>query len=80
MKWLLAVLCWLSASGIFYGMFFKLAPYACGLVPLGQWQGLMKVGIYFAIAYLGGIGLPIALIFLGFMILRERGEYKSSYF
>jgi hypothetical protein len=79
-KWLLSVLCWLAAAGMFYGFFFKLAPYTCTLVPAGPWQCLIKVGVYFVIASLGGIGLPFALVFFGFMILREGREYKSSYF
>jgi len=78
MKWLLAVLCWLSAAGVFFGMFFKLAPYVCGLVPPGQWQGLIKVGIYFAIAYLGGLGLPFMLILVSYMILqRSKQDWPS---
>ncbi len=69
MKWLLSILCWLSAVGVFYGMFFKLAPYVCTLIPSGEWQGLMRVAAYFAIAYFGGIGLPLVLIYLGIGIL-----------
>jgi len=72
MKWIIPVLCWLTAAGVFYGMFFRLAPYVCTLVPVGQWQGLIKVGIYFAIAYLGGIGLPLLLIFISHVVIRKR--------
>ena len=68
-RWILSVLCWLSAVAIFYGFFFKLAPYTCTLVPAGPSQGLIKVGVYLAIAYLGGIGLPFILIFIGALIL-----------
>jgi len=36
-------------------MFFWLAPYVCTLVPPGQWQALLKVGVYFVIALGGGL-------------------------
>ena len=73
-KWFIAVLCWLLAGGVFFGMFFKLAPYICNLVTPGQWQALIKVGIYFAVAYFGGIGLPLILAFFGTIILWQSKE------
>lgn len=69
MKWFLSVLCWLSAIGIFYGMFFKLAPYIGTLIPAGQWQGLIKVIAYFLVAYFGGIGIPMVLIVWGIFMI-----------
>ena len=75
MKWITPVLCWLTAAGIFYGMFFRLAPYVCTLIPAGQWQGFIKVAVYFAIAYLGGLGIPFVLVFFSIMTL-----WKSKHF
>ena len=71
MKWIIPISCFFSAFGIFYGMFFRLAPYICTQIPPGQWQGLMKIAIYFVVAYFGGIGLPFILIFFGIMKLLE---------
>jgi hypothetical protein len=75
MKWLKVVPCWLAAIAIFYGMFFKLAPFICTFVPAGQWQGLIKIAIYFVVAYGGGIGLPFILVFFSIMML-----WKSKHF
>ncbi|MCB4791960.1 MAG: hypothetical protein LHV68_08740 [Elusimicrobia bacterium] len=77
MKWFYTVLCWLTAGIVFYGMFFKLAPYICTLVPAGQWQGLIKVGIYFIIAYGGGIGIPLILVFFSTIILLKSSEFDN---
>ena len=72
MKWFFSTTCWLSAIVVFYGMFFKLAPYICTLIPAGQWQGLIKVAAYFVIAYFGGIGLPVILIIWGVFLILNR--------
>ncbi|MCB4792779.1 MAG: hypothetical protein LHV68_12995 [Elusimicrobia bacterium] len=77
MKWLSVVLCWLAAAGIFYSMFFKLAPYVCTLIPAGQWQGFMKVAVYFAVAYLGGLGIPLILIFYSSIILWKAKNFDN---
>ena len=69
MKMVLPVCCWMLSIAVFYGFFFKLAPYICTLIPPGQWQGLMKVGVYFVIAYAGGIGIPFVLIFFSIMMI-----------
>ncbi|HBU69584.1 MAG TPA: hypothetical protein DEE98_04285 [Elusimicrobia bacterium] len=69
MKWIIPITCFVSALGIFYGMFFRLAPYVCGLVPPSQWQSFLKVAVYFFVAYFGGIGLPFILIFFGVITL-----------
>jgi hypothetical protein len=71
MKWFIAIFCWMVSVAVFYGMFFKLAPYICTLIPAGQWQGLLKVGTYFFIAYFGGIGIPLFLIVVSIMMLRK---------
>ncbi len=72
MKWILSVLCWLSAIGVFYSMFFKLAPYVCTLIPAGQWQQLLKVAVYVVVAYIGGLGFPFVLIILGIFLVSKR--------
>ena len=77
MKWFYAVLYWLAAVAVFYGMFFRLAPYICTLVPAGQWQALIKVAIYFIIAYGGGIGLPFMLVFFSIMQLWKSKEFDN---
>jgi len=74
MKWLLPVCCWLLSIGVFYGFFFRLAPYVCTLIPPGQWQGLMKVGVYLIVAYVGGIGIPAVLAFFGIMLIIDSKE------
>lgn len=71
MKWIVSVVCWLLAIAVFYAMFFKLAPYTCGLIPVGQWQALLKVAVYFIIACFGGIGLPFVLILWGVFHIPE---------
>ena len=77
MKWVLSVLCWGLSLGVFYGFFFKLAPYVCTLIPPGQWQGLMKVGVYIVVAYCGGIGIPFVLVLFTIMMLWNSRHFDN---
>ena len=74
MKYILPAILFVASLGVFYGFFFKLAPYICALIPSGQWQGLMKVGVYFIVAYAGGIGIPAVLLFFGIMLITDQNE------
>lgn len=69
MKYFGSLLSMLLAIVVFYNMFFKLAPYICTLIPPGPWQGLIKVAAYFAVAYFGGVGLPLILTGIGIYLL-----------
>jgi len=77
MKWITPILCWLAAVGVFYGMFFKLAPYICTLIPNGQWQGFIKTAVYIAVAYFGGIGIPLFLVFVSVIMLWKSKKFDN---
>jgi hypothetical protein len=62
MKFLIPITLLVLAVGIFYGAFFKVAPWLCTLLPNNDWQKILSAVIYFVVAYVGGIGLPIGLV------------------
>lgn len=53
---------------IFWFCFWVAAPYVQSLIPISQWKGLIDLIIYILIAWAGGVGLPLALIFQGAFI------------
>lgn len=58
------------AVAVFYGAFFKLAPWLVSLIPIhSDWYSILKIVIYIGIGYLGGIGVPLALVIWGFIFL-----------
>jgi hypothetical protein len=56
------------AIAMFYGFFFELAPWLAGMLPQGEWNGVMTIVVYALVAYFGGLGLPIMLIGFGIML------------
>ena len=55
-----------AALGVFYGAFFKLAPYIGSLLPaVSVWTPFLKVVVYILIAWFGGIALPLWILFAG---------------
>jgi hypothetical protein len=62
----------LIALGVFYLAFFQIAPWMVHLLPPGPWHGILTIGVYILIAYLGGIGLPIVIIWIGFMVYSRK--------
>ncbi len=65
-KTLLGILSITAGVGVFYGCFFKLAPWITSLFPVGSdWTPLLKVVSVILIAWMGGIVIPIALVVLG---------------
>ena len=59
------------AGGIFWGAFFKLAPMIANTIPSGDWHSFLSILVYVVIGYLGGIGIPLVLIFLGIGLIAE---------
>lgn len=55
------------AAGVFYLAFFLVAPFVSGLIPDSDWKGLLDLIVYVGIAWLGGIGVPLTILFLGFI-------------
>jgi hypothetical protein len=51
----------------FYLIFFKLAPWLCSLLPAGEWTPILKVVVFIAVAYFGGILISVLCIILGFL-------------
>ena len=74
MKYILPVILFVASLGVFYGFFFKLAPYMCTLIPPGQWQSMIKVVVYIVVAYSGGIGIPMVLAFYGLMLISNQKD------
>lgn len=58
-----------TAAGVFYGVFFKLAPTLAAAIPAGTWAPFLKIVVYVILGYVGGIGLPIGLLIWGILIL-----------
>jgi len=53
---------------LFYVLFFKFAPYIGSLLPSTDWTPFLKFLVYVVVAWLGGILIPVVLLFLGFGI------------
>ena len=53
------------AGLVFWLCFFKLAPLVTGALPPSEWSGILEIIIYILVGYLGGIGIPLALCFIG---------------
>jgi len=53
------------ALGVAYLIWGQLVPYVAGLIPEGDWAPLMRVCTYVAVGFLGGVGLPIAILVIG---------------
>jgi hypothetical protein len=56
-----------TAILIFYLIFFQLAPWIAGLIPAGDWTPFLRFLVYIAVAWIGGIALPIGILILGFI-------------
>ena len=63
-----AIALFLAAIGIFYGAFFKLAPYLAAALPAGDWNKILTFIVYALIGNLGGIGIPLAMIVWAIML------------
>ena len=50
---------------LFYGVFFKLAPYVASLLPQSDWIPILRVLVYVAVIYVGGITIPLTILILG---------------
>lgn len=51
-----------------YLIFFKLAPWLCSLLPPSQWSPILKVVIFIAVAYFGGIGITLFCAITGLVV------------
>jgi len=60
------------AVGVFYMIFFKLAPYIISALPkTGEWSKFIEIVVYIIVGYLGGIGIPLVILFLGITVFVE---------
>ncbi len=66
---LLPVILFCIAGGLFYGLFFQLAPYVVSVVPPGEWHNFVGALVYIVIAYFGGIGVPLVFSIWGIKAL-----------
>lgn len=55
----------LIAAFVFWLAFWVIAPFAASLIPASDWKPFIDFIIYAIVAWGGGIGLPIALVFAG---------------
>ena len=69
---LFGIILMVAAVGIFYSLFFMLAPYAASCVPDSSWHKLITLAIYVAIGWFGGIILPLVM-FIGGLITFIKG-------
>ncbi len=53
------------AATVFYGAFFKLAPYIGSVLPASNWTPFLKVLVYILIAWFGGVAVPIWILCFG---------------
>lgn len=66
--WLLVIL----GSIIFYLMWFELAPFITSLIPKGEYQAFLELGVYFFVAWIGGIAMPFFMICLGLVFINRK--------
>jgi hypothetical protein len=72
-KYILSVVFFIIAIVVFYLMFFLAAPFVANLIPESAWKPFVDFLVYCIIAYMGGIGLPLAfLIFSGAILFYDK--------
>jgi hypothetical protein len=69
MKWVVFALLIIVAVLIFWGLFFKLAPRIVKEIPEGEVNGLLTILVYGALAYFGGIMIPLAVLIFAIISL-----------
>jgi hypothetical protein len=69
MKWLVMALLIIVAGFIFWGLFFQLAPRIAREIPQSNVSGLLTILVYGAIAYFGGIMIPLCVMGFAFIQL-----------
>jgi len=60
---------WALAVGVFYGLFFCLAPWMTSSLPKDGFGPFIKTVVYVLIGYFGGIAVPIVLFIWGCVAL-----------
>lgn len=62
---------WIIAATFAFFVFFYTAPSICNLVPAGQWKALIDLAIYFALAAMGGITIPLCIGVFGTAFIND---------